>query len=142
MLKYTGETPTFLLDLLIEPYQVLSVWVRQDLAVMVRKGYSTLPKSPALLKPHTQMVLCHIQDTHWRHLALLQRSSLYTLQPQVTGPWNYNLILVLLLKAIVKWLASTENIYIYIYIYLYICVCRCVCMCVCGVCVCVEAFVA
>ncbi len=27
------------------------------------KGYSTLPKAPALLEPHHQIVQCHILDT-------------------------------------------------------------------------------
>ena len=31
---------------------------------MAIKEYSTFAKVPGL-KPHHQMVLCHIQDTHW-----------------------------------------------------------------------------
>ena len=30
------------------------------------EGYSAFPKSPALLEPHNQIVLCYIQDTRWR----------------------------------------------------------------------------
>ena len=33
---------------------------------MVMKGYSALPKALALVEPHHQIVLCHIQDTFGR----------------------------------------------------------------------------
>ena len=36
--------------------------VRVDLGVMAMKGYYALPHAPALLEPHDQIVLCHIQD--------------------------------------------------------------------------------
>ena len=29
------------------------------------KGYSALPKAPALLELHHQIIVCHIQDTRW-----------------------------------------------------------------------------
>ena len=32
---------------------------------MAMMGYSAFPKAPALLKPHPQIVLCHIQDTRF-----------------------------------------------------------------------------
>ena len=52
---------------------------------MAIKGYSKFLKALALLEPHHQIVLCHIQDTHWGWgLTPLQRSSLYFLQPQPT----------------------------------------------------------
>ena len=31
------------------------------LGCKIMKGYSTFPKTPALLKPHHQIVLCHIK---------------------------------------------------------------------------------
>ena len=43
------------------------------------KGYSTFPKAPALLEPHYQIVLCHIQDTRWWGLTPLQ--SVYSTAP-------------------------------------------------------------
>ena len=41
-------------------------------------------KTPALLEPHYQIVSCHIEDTRWRSLTLLQRCSRCILQPQPT----------------------------------------------------------
>ena len=47
--------------------------------------YYTLPKAPALLKPHDQLVQFHIQDIHWGSLILLQRGSQCILRSQLTG---------------------------------------------------------
>ena len=47
------------------PYQVLPLRVRVDLGAMAMKAYSTFPKAPALLELHSQIGLCHIQDTRW-----------------------------------------------------------------------------
>ena len=44
---------------------MLPLWARVDLGAMAMKGYSTFPKAPALLEPHHQIVLCHIQNTRW-----------------------------------------------------------------------------
>ena len=44
--------------------------VRVDLGAMAMKGYSTILKPPALLKPHYQIVSCHIQDPRLRFLFL------------------------------------------------------------------------
>ena len=33
-----------------------------DLGAIAMKGYSTFPKAPALVKPHHQIVKCHILD--------------------------------------------------------------------------------
>ena len=41
---------------LFNPYQ-------SNLGVIAMKGYSALPKPPALLEPHHQTVECHIQGT-------------------------------------------------------------------------------
>ena len=52
------------------------------------KGYSAFLKALALLKPHKQIVLCHIQDTRWWWwgvLSLFREASLCILQPQPTG---------------------------------------------------------
>ena len=43
-------------------YQVLPLQVRVDLGTMAMKEYFAFPKAPALLEPHHQIVLCHIQD--------------------------------------------------------------------------------
>ena len=37
-----------------------------DLVVMTIKGYTAIPKGPALMEPHYQIVLFHIQNTYWR----------------------------------------------------------------------------
>ena len=55
------------------------------LGAMAMKGYSTFPNAQALLEPHPQIVLCHIQDTRWCSLTSLLRSSECILQPQLTG---------------------------------------------------------
>ena len=47
------------------PYQVLLFRSRVELGAMAMKGYSAFPNAPALLEPHHQIVLCHIQDTRW-----------------------------------------------------------------------------
>ena len=67
-------------------------------------GYFAFPKILTLLEPHHQIVLCHIQDTHWVGglcLTHLQKSSQCILQHQLPGQFQ---ILV--------------HIYIYIYIYI------------------------
>ena len=71
---------------LIGPYQVLPFWVRVDLGEMAIKGFSSFSKAPALMESPHQIAKCHIQDTRWRNLASLQRSSQCILQPQPTGP--------------------------------------------------------
>ena len=44
------------------------------------EGFSGFPNAPALLKPHHQIVLCHIQSTHWNWgITHLQRCSRYIL---------------------------------------------------------------
>ena len=68
----------------IGPYQVLPFRARVDLGAMAIKGNSTFPKAAALLKPHHQIVQCHILDTRWGSLTPLQRSSRCILQPQQT----------------------------------------------------------
>ena len=45
-----------LFDPQIGPYQVLPLSARVDLGEMAIKGYSTFPKSPALLEPYHQIV--------------------------------------------------------------------------------------
>ena len=47
------------------------------------EGVITFPKAPALLEPHHQIVLCHIQDTCWGcGLTPLQLSSQYIQNPR------------------------------------------------------------
>ena len=38
---------------------------RVDLGAMAMKRCSALPKAPALLEPHHQIVKCYIKDTYW-----------------------------------------------------------------------------
>ena len=47
------------------PYRSLPLRARVDLGVMIIKGYFAFSKAIALLKPHHQIVLYHIQDTRW-----------------------------------------------------------------------------
>ena len=44
---------------------MLPLQVKVDMGALAMKGYSTFPKTPALLKPHHQIVKCYIRDTHW-----------------------------------------------------------------------------
>ena len=44
---------------------MLPFWTKVDKGAMAMKGYSAFPKAPASLENHHQIVLCHIQDTHW-----------------------------------------------------------------------------
>ena len=57
--------PLVLFNPKIRPYQVLPSGARVDQEAMAMKGCSVFPKAPALLGPHHQTVLCHIQDIHW-----------------------------------------------------------------------------
>ena len=57
--------PLVLFNPYIAPYQVLPCQARVDLGVMAMKRCTVFPKAPALLGPHHQTVLCHIQDTHY-----------------------------------------------------------------------------
>ena len=47
---------TVVWDPSIGPYQVLLIRTRVDVGAMAMKGYSALPKAPALLKPHHQII--------------------------------------------------------------------------------------
>ena len=69
------------------PYQVLPLRSRVDLGAMAMKGYSAFPKSPSLLEPLHQIVLCHILDTLWKNLSPMQRSSQCILLLQPSGPY-------------------------------------------------------
>ena len=64
---------------------MLPLRTRVDLEAMAIKNYFAFPNTPALLEPYHLIVLCHIQDTLWRSLTLLQRRSRCNLQPQPTG---------------------------------------------------------
>ena len=59
---------------------------------MAIKGYSTLLKALLLLEPHHQIVLCHIQNTRWWGLTLLQRYNRCIQQPQPIGLRWFNII--------------------------------------------------
>ena len=75
----------------IGPYQVLQFWVRVDLGVMAMKRYSASPKVPALLKPHHQIVLCHIRDTCWGWFLPLYRDAVgvfYSPRRLADQTWN------------------------------------------------------
>ena len=67
---------------------MLPLRARVNLGAMAIKGYSTFSKAPALLEPHHQIVLCHIQDTRcgWWDLSPLHRNSRCILQLQPNGP--------------------------------------------------------
>ena len=52
-----------------------------DLGVIAMKRYSAFSKTPGLLEPYCQIVLCYIQDTCWGSLTPLQRCSRCILQP-------------------------------------------------------------
>ena len=45
-----------LFDPLIEPYQVLPLWIRVDFRAMPMKGHSAFFKAPSLQEPHHQIV--------------------------------------------------------------------------------------
>ena len=47
------------------PYQVPPLRDRVKLGAMAMEEYSAFSTVPALLEPHRQIVLCHIQNTHW-----------------------------------------------------------------------------
>ena len=51
---------------------MLLLQARLDQGEVAMNEYSAFPKASALLGPH-QIVLCHILDTRWRSLTLLQR---------------------------------------------------------------------
>ena len=101
-------------------YQVLQLLARLDLGAMAMKRYSTFPKAPALLKPHHQIVLCHIKDTRWGGLTLLQ-SSQCILQIQPTGQGRWKSILPNKLFDI-----TTLSIYLNLWIILLFFYCSCI----------------
>ena len=77
---------------------------------MAMKGYSSFPKAPALLKPHDQIILCHIQDTRREGLSPLQKSSRCILQPQ---PTRQKLFLLKIILKLVELSIVWELIFIY-----------------------------
>ena len=54
-----------------------------NLEAMAMKGYSAFPKDPALLKPHNQIVSCHIQDSRlgWGSYSSAEMQSVYSTAP-------------------------------------------------------------
>ena len=72
----------------IWPYEVLQFWVRVNLGAMVMKGYSLFPKAPSILEPHQQIFLYYIQNTCWKSLTPLQKSSRCILQFQPTEQYT------------------------------------------------------
>ena len=60
-----------LFDPYIGPYQMLPRRATVGLGVITMKRYFAFPKAPVLLKPHHQIVWCHIQDTRWGSLTPL-----------------------------------------------------------------------
>ena len=50
-------------------------------------GYTASLKALAILQPHHQIILCHVQDTCWMSLILVQRYSRCILQHQWTRPF-------------------------------------------------------
>ena len=56
-----------------------------DLGAVVINGYSAFTKAPVLLEPHYQIVLYHMQDTHYGSFTPRQRCIRSILQPQSTG---------------------------------------------------------
>ena len=67
--------PLVLFNPLIGPCQVLPLQATVDLGAMATKGWSALPKAPALVEPYHQIVLCHIPDTRWEWVLLLCREA-------------------------------------------------------------------
>ena len=51
--------------------------------MMAMKGYSTFPKALALLEPHNQIVLCHIQNNRleWGSYPSAEKQSVYSTTP-------------------------------------------------------------
>ena len=100
-----------------------------------------LPKAPAFMKPHHQIVSCHIQETLWRGgcYSNAEMHLMYT-----TTPANWTILVSYFIRLRI-WMREIEApntadfesilsaIYIDIYIYIYACVCVCVCehVCVC-----------
>ena len=74
-IQFSISMQLVLFNPLIGSYQVLPFRARVDLGAMAMKGCSAFPKAPTPLKPHHQIVLCHIQDTRWR--GLLQSNSVF-----------------------------------------------------------------
>ena len=56
-----------------------------DQGAMAMNGHFALTKAQALLEPHHQIVLCHIQDIRWRGLTPMKNCIWCILQPQPTG---------------------------------------------------------
>ena len=66
---------------------MLPLPARMDLWAMTRKKYSAFPKAQALLEPHYQIVLCHIQDIRkgWSYSPAEKNSMDSTAQPTGQG---------------------------------------------------------
>ena len=79
-LNLTNQPINNLFDPKVRPYQMLPLRARVDLGAM------SINKIPALLEPHHQIFSCHMQNTRWGSLTILQRCSWCILQPQLTGP--------------------------------------------------------
>ena len=54
---------------------MLALSARVDLGLMAMKGYRAFLKAPALMDPHYQIVLCHIQETRRRAVYTLYRDA-------------------------------------------------------------------
>ena len=85
LLAYSSNVKQFYLNTQIGPYQVLPLLVRVNLEAMA------FPKARALLKPHHQIVSCHIQGTHWGSFTPLLRCSLCILYAPASQLGHFNL---------------------------------------------------
>ena len=90
--QFSISIPLVLFSPQIGPYQVLQLRARVDVGAMAMKSGSVFPKPPAFLKPHHQIVLCHIQDTHWGGVLPLCRGAV---QPHLQCKLNLNKTLTL-----------------------------------------------
>ena len=75
-----------LYELKIGPHQVLQIRARVDLEAIAMKEYSAIPKAPALLEPHHQIVLVsYLGHSLGGGLIPLRKSSRNNLPPKPTG---------------------------------------------------------
>ena len=105
---------------------MLPLRVRVDLGAMAMKGYSTFPKTPALLESLIRVFSIISRTFVGRSYSSTEMQSMYSL---ARADWDEK---------------RKTYIYIYVFIYIYIYIYMCVCVCVCVrarvcVCVCVRA---
>ena len=116
---------------------MLLFWTGVDQGTMTMQGYSTFPKTPVLLEPYPQIILCHIQDICWGSYLSVEMHSVYSTAPAnwawridgfLPSPrhpgfelWLLNSFPIITIKLRTCFVCQYHLLFFFLLIYIYIC---------------------